>query len=47
VPFPEGLLAAYQAFTQADLTQLRGAGYTESFMDVASGVKRYLDIINK
>lgn len=46
VPFPEGLLAAYQAYTQADLSQLRKAGYQASFMDVATGVKRYLDIIN-
>lgn len=47
VKFPEGLLAAYQAFTQADLTQLRHAGFHEPFMDVATGVKRYLDVINR
>jgi len=47
VPFPDGLLAAYQAYTQADLTRLRAAGYQAPFMDVATGVKRYLDTINQ
>ena len=42
IPFPESLRAQYQAFTQADLTQLRAAGYTGSFRDVAQGVSDYL-----
>lgn len=46
VDFPEHLLAAYQAYTQADLGTLRSAGYEAEFMDVATGVKRYLDVLN-
>jgi len=42
VPFPETLRAQYQAFTQADLTRLRAAGYTGAFRDVADGVAAYL-----
>ena len=41
IPFPEDLRGKYQAFTQADLTQLRAAGYTEPFLDVERGVARY------
>lgn len=47
IPFPEHLKGAYQSYTQADLTQLRALGYQESFVDVAGGVKAYLNQINK
>jgi ADP-L-glycero-D-manno-heptose 6-epimerase len=43
VPFPEDLRGRYQAFTEADLTALRAAGYEGAFLDVAPGVARYLD----
>lgn len=43
VPFPEDLRGRYQAFTEADLTALRAAGYEGAFLDVAQGVARYLD----
>ena len=43
IPFPPALAAAYQPFTQADLTRLRQAGCDISFKDVASGVRIYLD----
>ena len=46
IPFPENLLRSYQSFTQADITQLRSAGYEGSFLDVNAGVKKYLDILN-
>lgn len=46
IPFPPGLLAAYQSFTQADLTALRQTGYAESFRGVQQGVRDYLDILN-
>lgn len=46
IPFPEHLKNAYQSYTQADLSQLRAQGYTESFMDVADGVQRYLNTLN-
>ena len=47
VPFPPGLKDAYQAHTEADLSQLRAAGYKEAFLDVATGVKQYLDVLNR
>lgn len=47
VPFPEHLKNAYQSFTQADLTNLRKAGYQGDFMSVEEGVADYLSIINR
>ena len=41
IPFPVDLKGKYQAFTQADLGALRGAGYAEPFLSVEAGVKRY------
>lgn len=41
IPFPDVLKGRYQSFTQADITRLREAGYTEPFHDVASGVGKY------
>lgn len=43
IPFPEQLRSAYQSFTQADVTVLRRAGYSNPFHTVAQGVKLYLD----
>ena len=45
VPFPEHLKGRYQAYTQADLTKLRAAGYTAPFKSVADGVAEYMAII--
>ncbi len=45
IPFPEKLRGAYQNYTQADLTRLRAAGYTEEFRPVERGVSEYLDAI--
>jgi ADP-L-glycero-D-manno-heptose 6-epimerase len=42
IPFPDGLEAKYQAFTQADLTQLRAAGYDLSFQPVEQGTASYV-----
>jgi ADP-L-glycero-D-manno-heptose 6-epimerase len=42
IPFPEGLKARYQSFTEADLTALRGCGYATPFLTVAEGVERYV-----
>lgn len=47
IPFPDHLRGSYQSFTEADLTQLRKAGYTEAFHTVEEGVKKYLDWLNK
>ncbi|MGR8918714.1 MAG: ADP-glyceromanno-heptose 6-epimerase [Gammaproteobacteria bacterium] len=42
IPFPADLLAAYQAFTEADLGRLRAAGYAAPFRSVDQGVREYL-----
>jgi len=42
IDFPAGLREAYQAYTQADLTRLRAAGYARQPRDVARGVGEYL-----
>ncbi len=43
VPFPEALRGKYQAFTQADLTQLRAAGFDAGMATVEQGVAGYVD----
>lgn len=43
IPFPDDLRDRYQCFTQADLTALRAAGCEHDFMDVQTGVARYVD----
>ena len=42
VPFPPQLVGKYQSFTQADLSALRGAGYSAPFLSVEEGVSRYV-----
>lgn len=41
IPMPEKLSAAYQSFTEADLTALREAGYEESFTSLEDGIAKY------
>ena len=43
VPFPAGLKDKYQSYTQADLAQLRAAGYKAPFLTVEEGVTRYVE----
>jgi ADP-L-glycero-D-manno-heptose 6-epimerase len=43
IPMPEDLKPAYQAFTEAELTRLRGAGYAQAFAPIEEGVRRTLD----
>ncbi|MFZ9650058.1 MAG: NAD-dependent epimerase/dehydratase family protein, partial [Fluviibacter sp.] len=43
IPFPEALKGKYQAFTQADLTRLRKAGYDAPFHTVEEGVGKYVE----
>lgn len=43
IAFHEGLKDKYQSFTQADLTQLREAGYDAPFLTVEEGVTRYIN----
>ncbi len=47
ISFPDHLKGAYQSFTQADISDLRQAGYTEEFLTVKQGVTKYLDWLNK
>ena len=42
IPFPDGLKDKYQAFTQADLTQLRAAGCDIEFRSVEQGTASYI-----
>lgn len=41
VPFPEALEGKYQAFTEADLSALRAAGYDGTFTSLEDGVRAY------
>ena len=45
VPFPEDLKGRYQSYTQADISALRGAGYSERFLSVEEGVERYCRLL--
>lgn len=40
IPFPEKLIGKYQSFTQADLTNLRHAGYQEPFLTLEEGIAK-------
>lgn len=42
IEFPDDLKGRYQSHTQADLTQLRAAGYQAEFKTVAQGVQAYI-----
>lgn len=43
IPFPDNLKGKYQAYTQADLENLKKCGYQKSFLSLKEGVKKYLD----
>lgn len=47
IPFPDHLKGRYQSYTEADMSALRNLGYDRPFMDVATGVKRYLEWLNR
>lgn len=44
IPMPDNLKAHYQTYTRADLTKLRNAGYTNSFMHVSEGLQKYREL---
>ena len=46
IPFPEHLKGSYQSFTQANVDELKKAGYNGQLSNVELGVKRYLDYLN-
>lgn len=47
IPFPKHLEGRYQSYTQADISALRFAGYSEPFRSVEEGVKEYMDWLNR
>ncbi|HUR28516.1 MAG TPA: ADP-glyceromanno-heptose 6-epimerase [Planctomycetota bacterium] len=47
VPFPPDLRGKYQAFTSADLTGLRAAGYVKEFTRLSEGVRRYVEFLKE
>ncbi len=47
IPFPEALKGKYQSFTQADLRNLRDAGYDSTFLSVEEGVGKYIPWLAK
>lgn len=47
IPFPEALKGKYQAYTQADLTQLRAAGCPVKFHTVQEGTADYIRYLSE
>ncbi|WP_221793056.1 ADP-glyceromanno-heptose 6-epimerase [Oceanobacter mangrovi] len=47
VEFPDKLKGAYQSFTEADISALRAAGYSDEFADVKTGVYQYMEWLNQ
>ncbi|NNF65996.1 MAG: ADP-glyceromanno-heptose 6-epimerase [Gammaproteobacteria bacterium] len=47
IPFPDDLVGHYQSFTEADISGLRKAGYTNAFSTVEQGVESYLAEISQ
>ena len=45
IPFPDDLRGRYQSYTQADISALRGAGYSAPFLTVEQGVARYIQTL--
>ena len=41
IPFPKDLSGKYQKFTEANLDNLRQAGYSEDFLSLEEGLKKY------
>jgi ADP-L-glycero-D-manno-heptose 6-epimerase len=41
IPFPSDLRGQYQAFTSADISRLRAAGYAAAFMTLEEGIAAY------
>ncbi len=46
VDFPEGLLPAYQSFTEANISGLREVGYKADFTELEEGINQYLNWLN-
>ncbi len=47
IEFPPNLEKQYQAFTEADIKNLRNIGYKKKFTKLEDGVLKYLDWLSK
>jgi ADP-L-glycero-D-manno-heptose 6-epimerase len=47
INFPEGLEEQYQAFTQADMTNLKNTGYQKEATELEDGVSSYLKFLDQ
>lgn len=47
IPFPEDLVNKYQSFTQADLANLREAGYEGEFESLETAVSDYVNLLSR
>jgi ADP-L-glycero-D-manno-heptose 6-epimerase len=47
VDTPEKFRAGYQYFTQADMSKMKKAGYSEPFVTVEEGVAKYVEWLKK
>jgi len=45
ITFPADLKGKYQEFTEADLSNLRNAGYKEEFISLEEGLHQYYDVL--
>lgn len=41
IPFPDHLKGAYQSFTEANISRLQAAGYTDPFLSLEEGISAY------
>lgn len=47
IPFPNDLAGRYQCYTQANLTNLREAGYKSEFLALEAGIDSYINHLNQ
>ena len=47
VAFPDALRGKYQCYTQADLSALRATGCDHQFVDVQTGVGKYVEWLSR
>lgn len=45
IPFPAHLVGKYQAYTRADLSQLRAAGCDVNFRSINAGIPVYVELL--
>lgn len=47
IPFPANLVGRYQSFTEANISNLREAGYAREFTSLEEGVSAYMDWLHR